>query len=89
MAKDAPMQLLGKLEVARRLDARDLEGNISERWVNDTLYRDPTFPKPRKHGKFNKWLASEIDEYIANLPIGRARGGKGEQENTTKKRSTK
>ena len=62
------LELLDKIEVARRLCCRDRDGQLSERAVDDLLYRDPTFPKPRKWGRYNRWRADEIDQYIANLP---------------------
>lgn len=64
-----PLETIDKLEVARRLCLKDREGNVSERAVDDRLYADPGFPRPRKLGKYNLWLSEEIDEYIRDLPL--------------------
>lgn len=62
------LELIDKHEVARRLCFITRSGEISETAVDNALYRDPLFPKPRKLGRFNRWIASEIDDYITQLP---------------------
>lgn len=37
-----------------------------------TIYRlvhDDTFPKPRKIGKASRWINSEVEAWIKNLPV--------------------
>lgn len=69
MMRQKGLELLDKDEVARRLSLRNRKGTIDPGLVDDVLYRDPTFPKPVKYGRFNKWRADELDAYIAGLPI--------------------
>ena len=56
------------------LTLQEVEKKVKRK--KSSIYADKTFPKPIKVGGNNRWLESEIDQYIANKVA--ERDGKGE-----------
>lgn len=64
------MTLLSKDAVAKKYDQ-------TPKWVDHQFQKDPKFPRPRKLGRYNRWVEKEIDDHIASLPVANEPGKKG------------
>lgn len=62
------MEIPGKVD--RLLDLKSVQGRVN--FSASTIYRwvsERRFPAPRKAGAHNRWLESEVDDWMRSIPV--------------------